>query len=67
MFQQVHYTNFSLKRKSSDDGNDTWRAVPTIFNRDKYVTILKNTGWSYNRYLKENRLYPTDSLPGTVL
>lgn len=41
-------------------------AVPTIFNRDKYVTILKNTGWSYNRYLKENRLYPTDSLPGTV-
>lgn len=41
-------------------------AVPTIFNRDKYVTILKNTGWSYNRYLKDNKLYPTDSLPGTV-
>lgn len=42
-------------------------AVPTIFNKNKYITILKSSGWSYNRGVdcKETNYYYTDSAPWT--
>ena len=40
-------------------------AMPTVLNKDKYITILKNGGWSYNRHLKSGSLYETDSLAWT--
>jgi|LSQX01.2.fsa_nt_gb GT2 family glycosyltransferase len=42
-------------------------AVPTIFNKDKYVTILRSNGWSYNRFTPtENLVLPTDSAAGCM-
>lgn len=42
-------------------------AVPTIFNKSKYITILKSSGWSYNRKIncKETKYYYTESAPWT--
>ena len=42
-------------------------AVETIFNKNKYVHILKSSGWSYNRNIDINnqKYYETESLPGT--
>ena len=42
-------------------------AVPTIFNKNKYITVLKSSGWSYNRNIKcsETNYYYTDSAPWT--
>lgn len=42
-------------------------AVETIFNKDKYVHILKSSGWSYNRNIDVNneKYYETESLPWT--
>lgn len=42
-------------------------AVETIFNKDKYVHILKSSGWSYNRNIDTNneKYYETESLPWT--
>lgn len=42
-------------------------AVETIFNKDKYIHILKSSGWSYNRNIDTNneKYYETESLPGT--
>lgn len=42
-------------------------AVQTIFNKNKYVHILKSSGWSYNRNLDfDNEVYyETESLPWT--
>lgn len=42
-------------------------AVSTIFNKKKYVHVLKSSGWSYNRNidLKNEIYYETESLPWT--
>lgn len=42
-------------------------AMPTIFNKDKYTTILRNSGWSYNRIDLENcnKYYKTQSAAWT--
>lgn len=40
-------------------------AAPTIFHRDRYNTVLKTTGYSYNRHLQPGRLYETQSAPWT--
>lgn len=42
-------------------------AVQTLFNKDKYVHVLKSSGWSYNRKinLNEEKYYETESLPWT--
>lgn len=40
-------------------------AVPTRFHRDRYNTVLKTTGYSYNRHLEPGRLYETQSAPWT--
>ena len=41
------------------------QAVPTVFHKEMYNTILKTTGYSYNRHLKKNMLYETQSAPWT--
>lgn len=43
----------------------TGAAAPTIFHRDRYNTVLKTTGYSYNRHLVPGRLYETQSAPWT--
>lgn len=40
-------------------------AAPTVFHRDRYNTVLKTTGYSYNRHLEPGRLYETHSAPWT--
>ena len=40
-------------------------AMPTVFHRDRYNTILKSTGYSYNRHLEPGKLYETQSAPWT--
>ena len=42
-------------------------AVPTIFHKDRYVSVLRTAGYSYNRYLnpEKNRFYEAQSLAGT--
>lgn len=42
-------------------------AAPTIFHKDRYVSVLKTAGYSYNRNLQpaQKRFYETQSLPGT--
>lgn len=32
-------------------------AVPTVFHKNNYCTILKGTGYSFNRHLKDNKKY----------
>lgn len=42
-------------------------AVPTLFHRDRYVTILKSSGWSYNRFTpREGWSIPTQSAAGCM-
>lgn len=43
----------------------TGAAAPTIFHRDRYNTVLKTTGYSYNRHLEPGKLYETQSAPWT--
>lgn len=40
-------------------------AAPTVFHRDRYNTVLKTTGYSYNRHLEPGKLYETQSAPWT--
>ena len=41
-------------------------AVPTVFHRkDRYVSVLRSTGYSYNRHLKPGKLYETQSVAWT--
>lgn len=42
-------------------------SYPTIFHKDKYITIHHSGAWSYNRNLDfaTNTIYPTDSAAGT--
>ncbi len=41
-------------------------AAPTVFHRDRYVSVLNTSGYSYNRHLaKEKKFYESQSLPGT--
>lgn len=41
-------------------------AVPTIWHRDRYVSVLKTTGYSYNRHLRaEQDYYESQSVAGT--
>ncbi len=41
-------------------------AVPTLFHReDRYVSVLKSSGYSYNRHLKAGRIYDTQSVAWT--
>lgn len=44
----------------------TAHALPTIFHKNRYNTVLKTTGYSYNRHLEygKGRLYETQSAPG---
>ena len=41
--------------------------VPTVFHRDRYVSVLNTTGYSYNRHLKaeKKKYYSTQSLAWT--
>ena len=42
-------------------------AVPTIFHKDRYISILRSSGYSYNRNLeiKSTQYYETQSAPWT--
>lgn len=41
-------------------------AAPTVFHRDRYVSVLRTTGYSYNRHLKEaTPFYETQSAAWT--
>ena len=41
-------------------------AAPTIFHKDRYVSVLNTSGYSYNRHLsKTKKFYDAQSLPGT--
>lgn len=41
-------------------------AVPTVFHKENYCTVLRGTGYSYNRDLKkEKKYYATQSAAGT--
>lgn len=44
----------------------TAHALPTIFHKNRYNTVLRTTGYSYNRHLEygKGRLYETQSAPG---
>lgn len=44
----------------------TAHALPTLFHKNRYNTVLKTTGYSYNRNLEfgRGRLYETQSAPG---
>ncbi len=44
----------------------TGAAAPTVFHRDRYVSVLNTSGYSYNRHLKKTKtFYESQSLPGT--
>ena len=40
-------------------------AAPTVFHKTNYCTVLNTTGYSFNRHLKESKLYYAQSLPWT--
>ena len=40
-------------------------SAPTFFHRDRYNTVLKTTGYSYNRHLEQGKIYETQSAPWT--
>ena len=42
-------------------------AVPTLFHKDRYVSVLRTAGYSYNRHLQpdKRRYYESQSLAGT--
>lgn len=40
-------------------------AIPTLFHRNRYVSILRSGGYSYNRHLKKNKVYDTQSVAWT--
>ena len=41
-------------------------AMPTLFHRrDRYISVLKSSGYSYNRHLKSGRFYETQSVAWT--
>lgn len=42
-------------------------AAPTVFHRDRYVSVLRTAGYSYNRHLRpeKKRFYESQSLAGT--
>ena len=44
----------------------TAHALPTVFHKNRYNTVLKSTGYSYKRRLEygKGRLYETQSAPG---
>lgn len=42
-------------------------AVPTVLHRDRFVTILRSSGWSYNRFIpKKGLVLPTQSAAGCM-
>lgn len=42
-------------------------AAPTLFHKDRYVTILKSSGWTYNRFKpKKGWSIPTQSAAGCM-
>ena len=45
----------------------TGAAAPTIFHKERYVSVLRTAGYSYNRHLlpEKMRFYETQSLAGT--
>ena len=40
-------------------------ASPTVFHKSNYCTVLNTSGYSFNRNLKDNKLYYSQSLPWT--
>lgn len=40
-------------------------SAPTFFHKDRYVSVLRTAGYSYNRHLESNRFYESQSLPWT--
>lgn len=40
-------------------------ALPTLFHRERYISILRTVGFSYNRHLNEKRYYTTQSAAWT--
>ena len=44
----------------------TGSAAPTVFHKENYCTVMRGTGYSYNRHLKkEKKYYNTQSAAGT--
>lgn len=45
----------------------TGAASPTLFHKDRYVSVLRTAGYSYNRHLEpdKKRFYESQSLAGT--
>lgn len=45
----------------------TGAAAPTLFHRDRYVSVLRTAGYSYNRHLRPDKrpYYASQSLAGT--
>lgn len=45
----------------------TGAAAPTFFHKDRYVSVLRTAGYSYNRHLEpeKQKYYPTQSLAWT--
>ena len=44
----------------------TGAAPPTVFHKNRFVSVLNTSGYSYNRHLKETKtFYESQSLPGT--
>lgn len=43
----------------------TAKGVPTLFHRgDRYISVLRSSGFSYNRHMKPGKFYETQSAPG---
>ena len=46
----------------------TASAIPTLFHKDRYVTVLRSTGYSYNRFVAhQGMILPTQSAAGAVV
>lgn len=43
----------------------TGASCPTCFHKDRYNTVLRTTGYSFNRNLQPGKLYETQSAPWT--
>lgn len=43
----------------------TGAACPTLLHRNRYNSVLKTSGYSYNRHLESGKIYETQSAPWT--
>ena len=43
----------------------TAKGVPTLFHKgDRYISVLRSSGFSYNRHMRPGKYYDTQSAPG---